>query len=291
MFGLWYEVIIGKLITMAYQLTIIVPNVKVNKFYALWANDPDEMLAVDSLVGLELLILAGFIQSHYLFSIIFGAIAHCIERTIASLLIDNYETNTQLYIPISLTLFTQFMAISISYAVLFDKLGIVILNILWISTCVISIVLFFWLKHTNEKWLQEMESPRRKRSFTVSQRFQVKENIRALKLGKRLVFCVLGTMVVSGTGIILVIQEWIPQFLCHFVENCVFLNPLWICPVFMYSLPAWKEQFKKAFPSLAWIKRERKLGVVNVEPVEDVKKKRISMETDVHFIQLNEFWT
>ena len=68
-------------------------------------------------------------------------------------------------------------------------------------------------------------------------------------------------------------------------------NPLWICPVFMYSLPAWKEQFKKAFPSFSWIKRERKLGVVNVETVEDVKKKRISMETDVHFIQLNEFWT
>ena len=88
MFGLWYEVIIGKLITMAYQLIIIVPNVKVNKFYALWSNDPDEMMAVDSLTGLERLILAGFIQWHYLFSIIFGAIAHCIERAIASLLIE-----------------------------------------------------------------------------------------------------------------------------------------------------------------------------------------------------------
>uniref|UniRef100_A0A1I7U3P0 DUF1634 domain-containing protein n=1 Tax=Caenorhabditis tropicalis TaxID=1561998 RepID=A0A1I7U3P0_9PELO len=68
-----------------------------------------------------------------------------------------------------------------------------------------------------------MESLNRKRSFTVSQRFQVKENIRALKLGKRLVFSVVGTIVFCGSGVMLVIMGWIPQFLCHFVENGVFL--------------------------------------------------------------------
>ncbi|CAP37883.1 Protein CBG20957 [Caenorhabditis briggsae] len=272
MFGLWYEVIIGKLITMAYQLEFLkVSRVKMNNFYDLWTSDPEEMVTVDSL------------------DVIYGAIAHCIERTIASLLINNYETNEKLYIPIALTFFTQFLAIFTSYVVLFDKIDIIYLIFLWMGTCVISLVLFFWLKHTNEKWLCEMKSPHRKRTFTVSQRFQVKENIRALKLGKRLVFAVLGTMIISGSGIILVILELIPQFLCHFVENAVLLNPLWICPVFMYSLPAWRDDFRRAFPS--FLKKKQKLGTVDVDVKGVDVKKRISMETDVHFIQLNEFWT
>ncbi|EGT44481.1 hypothetical protein CAEBREN_29890 [Caenorhabditis brenneri] len=89
-----------------------------------------------------------------------------------------------------------------------------------------------------------------------------------------------------GTGIILVLQKWIPQYLCHFVENGIFLNPLWICPVFMYSLPTWREEFQKAFPR----RNKRKLGVIKVEQVEDVKK-RIAMETDIYFNQLNTFWS
>uniref|UniRef100_A0A1I7U3P1 7TM_GPCR_Srx domain-containing protein n=1 Tax=Caenorhabditis tropicalis TaxID=1561998 RepID=A0A1I7U3P1_9PELO len=86
MFGLWYEVIIGKLITMAFQMEFLTP--KFNKFYELWTINPDEMLKIESSNGLELLIFAGFIEWHYLFSVIFGAIAHCIERTIASVLIE-----------------------------------------------------------------------------------------------------------------------------------------------------------------------------------------------------------
>ncbi|KAF1750334.1 hypothetical protein GCK72_016883 [Caenorhabditis remanei] len=135
-----------------------------------------------------------------------------------------------------------------------------------------------------------MEDPRRIRIFTVSQRFQVKENLRALRLGKRLIFAALFTMVTCGTGVILLIFELVPPILCHFVENCLFLNPFLICLVTMYSSPALQQEFEKAFPSCRFVRNTEKPDIsATVEPIVDLKKS-LEMETNLYFKQLSDSW-
>ncbi|EFO89000.1 CRE-SRE-27 protein [Caenorhabditis remanei] len=289
-FGIWCELIIGKLITMAYQLKIFSVRFEINQFYVLWTDDPDKMLIVDSFKGLELLIIAGFMEYHYMFSVVFGAVAVAIERICASVLIDNYESTNKIFITILLTIVLQILAILVSCLALFHKLDIITINATWIVSCIFSSIMFLLVERINEKWRAEMENPHWKRVYTISQRFQVKENIRALDLGKRLIFSEIGTISIIGLVIAALLLELVPPSLCHIAENALFLNPFGICTVAMFSIPAWKKRYKNSFPACCRLRsRNARVDVASMEPMEEFNK-RISIETDMYFNQLNESW-
>ncbi|ULU07751.1 hypothetical protein L3Y34_019042 [Caenorhabditis briggsae] len=67
------------------------------------------MVSVESTQGLEILLIGGFLVWHFGFSLVFGAFAVIIERVIASMLINNYELNDSLTIPIVLTIVSPFL--------------------------------------------------------------------------------------------------------------------------------------------------------------------------------------
>ncbi|EGT44477.1 hypothetical protein CAEBREN_31376 [Caenorhabditis brenneri] len=181
------------------------------------------MLEVQLLDGLELLIFAGFLQWHYMYSVIFGVLAIAAERAIASVLIENYESNTQLFIPTILTLIYQFSSILVSLIVLFHKIGSSASHLPWIISCLIAAVVYLFFRNINKSFGREIKNPNRRRIFTISQQFQVKENLRALDLGTNLVFVVLASIVIVGSGMVALNFELIPPFYTHFVENCLFL--------------------------------------------------------------------
>lgn len=88
MFGLWYELIIAKLITMAYQIKLInLDFEKSDVFLTIWTDSKEKMLILESIDGVELLIFAGYLECHYIFSMLFGMVACVSERIIASMLI------------------------------------------------------------------------------------------------------------------------------------------------------------------------------------------------------------
>lgn len=88
LFGIWFELIIGKLITIAYRLKILNPGFELGVHIKIWTSDPTRMLKVESVNGLELLIFGGFLQWHYMFTVIFGVLAIAVERVVASVLIE-----------------------------------------------------------------------------------------------------------------------------------------------------------------------------------------------------------
>ncbi|EFO88926.1 hypothetical protein CRE_06453 [Caenorhabditis remanei] len=222
-FGLWYEAIIAKLITMAYQLKLFSTGYDIGEHVAMWTRNPKKMLTLESLDGLEMLLIAGFMEWHYLFSVIFGGLSVCIERVIASMLIKNYEKNTKLCIPIFLTVITQLLTIFFTLHVFYDRLNIIAANIIWIVSCILASTMHFMIKKTNKDWQRKMKNPMRKDIFTVSQQFQVKENLRAVALSQKLLYSLFGVIAVGGLGIVVLILELVPPFFCHFLENIVFL--------------------------------------------------------------------
>ncbi|CAL2033263.1 unnamed protein product [Caenorhabditis brenneri] len=289
-FGGWCELITGKLITMAYQIKIFSSGIVIDQFYALWTDNPEKMLVVESFEGLELLIIAGFLEYHYMFSVVFGVVAVAIERLTASILIDNYESTNKVFIPIILTVIVQILAIITAFLALIHKLDIISINATWIVSCMFSSFMFLLVERINGQSKAEMEDPKRKKVFTISQRFQVKENIRALDLGKRLIFSEIGTISIIGIVIVTLLLELVPPSLCHIAENALFINPLAMCSVAMFSIPAWKKRYKNAFPSFCQLRlRPSRVDVASMEPMEEFNK-RISIETDMYFNQLNESW-
>lgn len=87
MFGFWYELILAKLITMAYQLELIRADIEVKYFLPMWTDKEEKMLITETISGLELLIFAGCIQWHYMFMTVFGVLTCTIERLIGCFMI------------------------------------------------------------------------------------------------------------------------------------------------------------------------------------------------------------
>ncbi|PIC47633.1 hypothetical protein B9Z55_006920 [Caenorhabditis nigoni] len=278
MFALWYPLIISKLITIGYQLNWIRSDIEIGEHVVIWTDNPDKMLEIRSLDGLELLIVAGFIQWHYMYSIIFGVLAIAAERAIASVLIENYESNTKLFIPFLLTAIYQTFAIFTALSVLFHKFNSIASHIPWILSCVIAAFVYLFVKKVNESFRREIKSSNRKRVFTISQQFQP---------GTRLVFVVLGTIAVCGSGMAALTFQIIPSYFSHIIENFTFLNPYLILLTAMFSVPQWEKKFKRMLLTWHFLKKRRKF--VNVEIVEN-SKKDLDMETNLYFKQLADSW-
>ncbi|PIC47650.1 hypothetical protein B9Z55_006926 [Caenorhabditis nigoni] len=286
-FALWYTLITGKLICIAYRLKIIILDIELGEQITLWTADSLKMVSVESTNGLEILLIGGFLVWHFGFSLVFGAFAVIIERVIASMLINNYELNDSLTIPIVLTVIYQFFALSISFLLLFNKFGPITLVASVVFCFGVSTFMYFYIKRINERWLAEMEDPRRNKTFTVSQRFQVRENLRAIGFGKRIVYTVMFSLAVIGFGILALFYEIVPPFLLHIGENLMFCHPLFVCIVTMYGHPTWKAKFRRAFPRLRF--KKAPIRVTSVDIVEDNMKK-MSLETDIYFKQLKDLW-
>lgn len=89
MFGSWFLLIAGKLITNLYRVRILnVESVKIHENWVFWTDEPEKMLNVQSLDGLVPLLVAGFLEIHFGFSVIFVGLAIVTERVIASMLIE-----------------------------------------------------------------------------------------------------------------------------------------------------------------------------------------------------------
>ncbi|CAB03481.2 Serpentine receptor class epsilon-33 [Caenorhabditis elegans] len=289
MFGMWYELIIGKFITIAYRLKLLGLDFELGEHTAIWTNDPGKVLLVASLNGLELLIFGGFLQWHYMYSWIFGVLTVAVERVIASVLIENYESNTQNLMPAILLIISQFLSISMAFGLLFQKVGPLSAHFPWMISCPISVAAYVFVKKVNESFRREIKNPGRKRIFTLSQQFQVKENLRVLHLGTRLVFAVLSFIGICGCGIAALHYKIVPSYYCHLIENVLFLNPFLIGLTAMLSIPQWKEQFMKSFLTVRLFRNRRKPVHIVVE-IEECAKKKNDVETNLYFKQLANSW-
>ncbi|PIC47582.1 hypothetical protein B9Z55_006892 [Caenorhabditis nigoni] len=78
-----------------------------------------------------------------------------------------------------------------------------------------------------------------------------------------------------------VLPIWLKSPVAHCIENCIFLNPLLICSVAIFSVPSWKKEFIEGIPFLKKIRNEPKSSQSALNP-ED--------ETREYFNQLRNAW-
>ncbi|CAH60791.2 Serpentine Receptor, class E (Epsilon) [Caenorhabditis elegans] len=284
---LWYLLIAGKCIVIGYRLNFLKIDVPIGEHTNIWTEDIAKMLNVSSLKGLELMLLSGFLQWYYMYSFVFMVMAMVAERIIASVLIENYESNTQLLIPVILTVASQSLSIFVSFALLFHKINPCDAQLPWIISCVLTLLACVFVKVLNESFQREIKNPGRKRHFTISQQFQVKENLRALRVGIRLVITVLSCIALYGLGIAALNYEIIPPIYCHFVENLLFLDMIPIALTAIISVSHWRKEFARSYLTFNCLKVKQK--ILPMENV-DCQRKKLDIETDLYFKQLARSW-
>uniref|UniRef100_A0A8R1IVT7 Uncharacterized protein n=2 Tax=Caenorhabditis japonica TaxID=281687 RepID=A0A8R1IVT7_CAEJA len=141
------------------------------------------------------------------------------------------------------------------------------------------------LWYINERMRRNFSKPG---AFRLAQQFQVKENIRHIMLTKNII-CSATVYVAISCSLLMIlvfdmVPEWLKNPLAHCVENCIFLNPLLICTVSMFSEPAWKKEFIQSIPLVSHVFSADKQSLENKKSLRPVE------ETEMYFNQFKMAW-
>ncbi|CAP37882.3 Protein CBR-SRE-38, partial [Caenorhabditis briggsae] len=290
----WFEAILAKLIIIPYQIGYIKLTDSPQPFVSWWSDDNAEIIVIEKASPIVYpLIIASFLVWHYAYSMIFGILNLGIERIFASVMLKDYENTRRLWIPITLLCSTHIITGVFSYLVLINYTGFYIGTSPCFVNSGLTFLMYIIVLKVNKTRRKKLECPGC--DYSLAQQFQIKENYRALKLAKNLLIVVLCAMSVPCALLILLVIGLIPSFkmiLIHIMENSIYLNPIIICTVLMFSSTVWRDEYLKLIPG--W-KRFRKVGMFIVRPRPHVAPGTSTTPPDpdeglVYFEQLKKSW-
>ncbi|KAF1765807.1 hypothetical protein GCK72_005760 [Caenorhabditis remanei] len=155
-------------------------------------------------------------------------------------------------------------------------------------SCVV--LTFFFLLHYNTSLRNRLDIKQINISYNLAARFQAAENARSLRLAIFVfaVICCIFTGAISMLGfwVLHLIPEYYEVAIMTAFECLVSLNPLFIVPAAMFSVPEWKIAFYKHMP---FVKRRYHRRRRPDSEILD-HELRVSMETNLYFVQLEDSW-
>ncbi|CAI5443047.1 unnamed protein product [Caenorhabditis angaria] len=219
----WIEVAIGKSILILYHYGFYTID-DTNKSYSLWHTfDENLIIRITDFKRIELLYFGSFLLWHYDYSLTIGMGGVMAERVFATIFISDYEKKSRTWIPILIVSVVHLMSIPYSYMMLENKTTLQIsLGLTFSMTIIFITCYYFVLKLNRWKGFQN--------NLTLSQKFQVKENIRAITILKTFVLVVVTYVTLIGILLILlsfgVVQGAV---LDHLLENMILFLVLMSC--------------------------------------------------------------
>ncbi|CAI5443036.1 unnamed protein product [Caenorhabditis angaria] len=141
--------------------------------------------------------------------------------------------------------------------------------------------MYYIISHVNTRLRNDMENPLTRRFYTLGEKFQIKENHRALMMARRIVMCAVLYATITTTLFTLFNFKIIPvqaSIFTHILENAICLNPLLTCPILMSCSSIWHKYFWNFLPFRSF----------NVEEKRKIDNR--SDEMDIYFKQLKNAW-
>ncbi|EFO88700.1 hypothetical protein CRE_06451 [Caenorhabditis remanei] len=291
----YIECFVGKWLMMGHQTGLIgVEGVPSNRTYMnWWTSDQFSIPRVQNPSELLPLLIGGCLIWHYLFSMIGFIFSFCAERAIATLLSEDYEKHQRRYISSAILIISHVVTIYLSYQTFTEKVEFVP-TVMGCMICVsTSCVTFVIIMFVNLKINKLQSSSGGLIFYTLAFRFQVKENIRALKLAYRVLVCIGVYIFVLCIVLFTLFFDVFPsfnQFLIFLLENCIYLNPLVICSVVFYSIEPWQKALIRECPifksrAFVCIFSSSKHGAVSSKSSFGYQQ-----TTDLYFTQLQTSW-
>ncbi|EFO84321.1 CRE-SRE-39 protein [Caenorhabditis remanei] len=288
--GQWFEIVVAKIILFPYQLGFItIGNPKMFQFWI--SNDPKEMPQAEKTADLTPLFISGVLFLHYAFTLTFSVFILTCERACATFFIKDYEKKPRAYICITLLLLTHLTTFSLSCLATCEILnfttGVAISGIFIIG----AVLIYFIILHINlgiQKRLDDHD--KQQNYYSLAIRFQAKENARSLELAKKVVLFAAFAILCGMALLIATAMHWADEYISTIVtlaEAAFNLNPLFIVPVGMYSVPTWRDKFFKTTPILQRIQKIRSRKNIKVS---DTIENEAAKESEIYFNQLSAAW-
>ncbi|CAI2329476.1 unnamed protein product [Caenorhabditis sp. 36 PRJEB53466] len=279
----YLECFVGKTVLTLHQNGFYhVPGVPADRKYTnWWTDDCDEIPVLGASADAFPLFFGGFLIWHYMYSMVGIAFSFCVERMLATVLSGNYEQLNRTYISLLILATSHTSTLYLSYQTFYEHVQMVPTVIACMVCLIISCLMFVVTLLMNQK-INKLQTTNSRHFYTLAYRFQVKENIKALKLAQRVILCiafyVFLNLILLSTVFFNVFEHF-NEPLIFLLENCIYLNPLLICPIVFYSIDPWRKALLRELPVLKVFGRSEK-------PPESGHHQT----SDLYFTQLQTSW-
>ncbi|CAI5443051.1 unnamed protein product [Caenorhabditis angaria] len=265
----WFEVLFAKIIIIPYQYGFIdFPSIT-----SWWTLDSGEMKEFENFKDVLWLYVAALLLWHYLNSVLIGTGGVVIERLFATYFINDYEQKSRKQIPILILTTTHIFSITFSILSIESKLPLTFAFGLSIFIMITFFSAYFIVLFINQHF-------ERRPKFSLSQKFQVNENLRALKMFRKFVWILSGYIFLAAGLFLLLIFKLapFPALTSHVLEDLIYLNHIFFVPGLIYCSDQWHQEFWSFLPF-----RKRK---INQTPT-IIKH---NDEAQIYFTQLKNAW-
>ncbi|CAI5442873.1 unnamed protein product [Caenorhabditis angaria] len=283
----WFESLIAKCLMTPYFIgwRTIGSNPSTIKLW--WTQDISKMIAVPSMKSDLWFFIGGIFQWHYILSLTTVLFIFALERSFACYFVKDYEKTSRNYILVFIQVLNHALLIILTYWFFYSIFHFVVAFWICLLPNIFSICMFISTNQYNKKVINCFET-----SYTLASKFQARENYRAQRLVARVFVWALVMLTFGAFLVLLMLLEIVPgmdTFFNFLLDNLIHLNPLIICPLFIFSVDSWKRHVIHHLPGR---KRGNRRVHDQTPPSSafDLKFIQLRKDTEIHFSQLESAW-
>ncbi|EGT33409.1 hypothetical protein CAEBREN_25307 [Caenorhabditis brenneri] len=225
--------------------------------------------------------IAANMRYHYMYFVITTPVGILTERIFATILVKDYEKKSRHWIFclifVTQNVFAGVMSVvTTTKGITFQVLISAVIFSLFSSAVIYALVEYF-----NQQRLMVLEREHRTTNYTLSIRYQLKENLKTLKLMRRFFISIIAIIIAMGLAnslpVILSLDEDIIMTIRVYMDYIFHSNPVFLVPTAMFTI----ENYRK----YACNKARTTFGMRIESHKVDIRKLRpqIDRETDVYF--------
>ncbi|CAI5441546.1 unnamed protein product [Caenorhabditis angaria] len=285
---LYFEAIFAKYSIILYQIGVLkIPGID-EKYTGWWSEGIENIAQINSANDAITMIIGSFLIWHYLYSVITLVFFISLERTIATYVIRSYETNRRVYVSIFLIFMSNCLSLFLATTAFTDFFTFPPLMIFNGLINIFSLMLFGIITHINNSINRKMNKETVSTFYSLPYRFQMKENIRTLKLSKRVIVSVGCYILIFCIVLFVLYCETLPSLnmlLIFTLESGIYLNPLIICPIMIFSVKPYSKVFRRHLKNISILQY-----CCNINERVEQLKTTAPQETEIYFINLKNSW-
>ncbi|KAF1766755.1 hypothetical protein GCK72_006713 [Caenorhabditis remanei] len=161
----------------------------------------------------------------------------------------------------------------------------------FILVLTITITIFACLYIYNSSVTRRLELQHRRYGYHFGKRFQAKENLRSLKMVRRITIVGVCGFLVAALFISLVASQLLPNYFhrisLQISEIALNLNPLFIVPSVADRVPPWKNKLIETMPKFI---RKKNSCTRTVRPMDYRARRTVVEETNTYWTQYSNNW-
>ncbi|CAP21449.2 Protein CBR-SRE-23 [Caenorhabditis briggsae] len=225
--------------------------------------------------------IAANMRYHYMYFVITTPMGILTERIFATILVKDYEKKSRRWIFCLIFLAQNLFACTMSVVTTTKGITFQVL----ISAVIISLfssgVIYALVEYFNQQRLLLLEREHRTTNYTLSIRYQLKENLKTLKLMRRFFISIIAIIIAMGLAnslpVILNLEEDVIMTIRVYMDYIFHSNPVFLVPTAIFTIESYRKfAFNKARTTFGMRVESHKVDIRKLRP-------EVERETDTYF--------